>query len=165
MRRKPKTESRQRNNRSLNTVGVPASAYPAGHPFDRRSFLFAAGVRICCCDCPARTGSFVRSSGVAPLPRGQTPCRQWRVVTCGVLSRTGSAPFQSAVADLRARGIGRTDRIAGCSVATFAFPKLAGQTTNGLIDKVNSGHFSTCLRIQLGEINLGFPHWRRCFFE
>ena len=27
MRRKPKTESRQRNNRSLNTVGVPASAH------------------------------------------------------------------------------------------------------------------------------------------
>lgn len=31
MRRKPKTESQQRNNQSLNTVGVPASA----HPLDR----------------------------------------------------------------------------------------------------------------------------------
>ncbi len=40
MRRKPKTESRQRNNRSLNTVGVPASAHQAGHLFDRRSLLF-----------------------------------------------------------------------------------------------------------------------------
>ena len=42
MRRKPKTESRQRNNRSLNTVGVPASAHPTDHRFDPRSLLFAA---------------------------------------------------------------------------------------------------------------------------
>jgi hypothetical protein len=46
MRRKPKTESRQRNNRSLNTVGVPASAHPAGHLFDRRSLLFTAYIRV-----------------------------------------------------------------------------------------------------------------------
>ena len=54
---------------------------------DRRSLLFTACVRVCRCDCPARTGSFVRFSGVSPLPRGQTPCRLWRVVTCRVCSR------------------------------------------------------------------------------
>ena len=46
MRRKPKTESRQRNNRSLNTVGIPASAHPAGHLLDRRSLLFRRYIRV-----------------------------------------------------------------------------------------------------------------------
>jgi hypothetical protein len=56
MRRKPKTEARQRNNRSLNTVDIPASIHPAGHLLDQQSLLFTARVRVCRCDCVPETG-------------------------------------------------------------------------------------------------------------
>src|SRR5207247_5913562 len=57
----------------------------------RRSVLFTARVRVCRCNCTARTGSFIWLARVSSIPRGQISSRIWRLATREVLSGTRPA--------------------------------------------------------------------------